>query len=51
MTTSKEITSFIDKWLVDNRDWVSDVSVDFALDVRNMLEQLALIEEQESVGV
>ena len=40
-TTPQNITDFIDEWLVANRDWVSDVSVDFALDVRNMLIQLA----------
>ncbi len=51
MATTQEVTAFIDQWLVENRDWVSDVSVDFALDVRNMLEELAEIELPESVGV
>ena len=40
MTTKRQITEFIDRWLAENRSWVSDVSVDFALDVRNMLDEL-----------
>lgn len=51
MTTTHDITAFIDQWLVDNRDWVSDVSVDFALDVRILVEQLSELEIPEPVGV
>ena len=51
MTTNTDITAFIDQWLADNRDWIGDVSVDFALDVRNMIEQLADFEIPEPVGV
>lgn len=51
MPTTQDITAFIDQWLIDNRGWVSDVSVDFALDVRNMVEQLARLELAEPVGV
>ena len=51
MTNTQEITQFIDEWLMQNRSWVSDVSVDFALDVRLMVEQLEDIELPEPVGV
>ena len=51
MTSAYDITAFIDQWLVDNRDLISDVSVDFALDVRNMVELLAEFEIPEPVGV
>lgn len=53
MTTTTDITEFIDQWLVDNRAWVSDVSVDFALDVRYMIEQLVDLDlpETETIGV
>ncbi len=51
MTTAYDITAFIDQWLVDNRDLIGDVSVDFALDVRNMIEFLAEFEIPEPVGV
>jgi hypothetical protein len=52
-TTTSDITIFIDQWMIEHRDWVSDVSVDFALDVRNLVEQLIDLEvpESESVGV
>jgi hypothetical protein len=52
MATPQEITVFIDEWLVANRDWIGDFSVDFALDVRNMVEQLAQLEVvPEPLGV
>ncbi len=49
--TTQDIIAFIDQWMIDNRGWVSEVSVDFALDVRNMVEELARIEFAEPVGV
>ena len=51
MTTKQEITHFIDEWLGENRSWISDVSVDFALDVRLLVEQLSEVELPEPVGV
>ena len=41
MTTTHDITSFIDEWLADHQGLVNGVSVDFALDVRNMVQHWA----------
>ncbi len=51
MTTPPEITAFIDDWLQERRDQISDLTVDFALDVRNMVLQLEEIEIREPVRV
>ena len=48
MTTKRQITEFIDRWLAENRSWVSDVSVDFALDVRLMIDELGASDLTES---
>lgn len=51
MTTPSDITTFIDDWLQERRDQISDLTVDFALDVRNMVLQLEEIEIREPVRV
>lgn len=51
MTTPSDITSFIDDWLVERRDQISDPTIDFALDVRNLVLQLEEMEIREPVGV
>lgn len=51
MTTPSDITRFIDDWLMERRDQISELTVDFALDVRNMVLQLEEVEVREPVGV
>ncbi len=47
MTTTHDITSFIDEWLIVHQDLVNEISVDFALDVRNMVQQWADLDVPE----
>lgn len=51
MTNPPDITRFIDDWLMEHRDQISELTVDFALDVRNLVLQLEEIEIREPVGV
>ena len=38
MTDTNEILAFIDGFLADHADWLPAVTIDFALDVRHMVE-------------
>lgn len=51
MTTPSDITRFIDDWLLEYRGQISDLTVDFALDVRNLVLQLEEVEIREPVRV
>lgn len=51
MTTPSDITRFIDDWLLERRGQISDLTVDFALDVRNLVLQLEEVEIREPVRV
>lgn len=51
MTTPSDITRFIDDWLLERRGQISDLTVDFALDVRNLVLQLDEVEIREPVRV
>lgn len=41
MTDTTQILNFIDEFLAAHSDWLPDVTVDFALDVRSLVAQAA----------
>lgn len=41
MTDTNQILEFIDTFLAEHADWLPNVTVDFALDVRSLVTQAA----------
>ncbi|MEA3510648.1 MAG: hypothetical protein U9R51_04355 [Actinomycetota bacterium] len=49
-TTTLQTVAFIDTWLDENAMWIDSRVIDFALDVRTLLDSPTSTETREPVG-